>query len=270
MMNTWGKIKNLIMCCLILVLALSLHTFVNTVASWLCKITDKDFQSYRSVAFCIAYILYIIIFGIGYYFIRPANENSEKKHYSSLNFFIVIISSLILGFSLQIFTSGVLNIIDMHFPDLLSSYNQMIETSFSAENGALRVITVALLAPIGEELAFRGMGLHFAENVLSGKKSYVFAVLFTALCFGLYHGNVVQFCYAFIIGIVLAVVAIWYESIIPTIIIHISVNTSSYILSVIGIPTSMYTLLMLISLLQAIALIEILHLLSGYTRYLDK
>ncbi len=192
------------------------------------------------------------------------------KQYSPRRIFIIIISVIILGFALQLFISGILNIIDIYFPNLLSSYKQMVENSFSLENGALRIITVALLAPIGEELVFRGIALHVARRIFKWKHSCVFAVLLTSLLFGIYHGNVVQFCYGFAIGIILAVLTICYSSLIPSIILHIAINSSSYILSMFYISQAKVIPLTLVSLLLSAALIAILYLLSGSTRYFDK
>lgn len=56
-----------------------------------------------------------------------------------------------------------------------------------------------LIAPLGEEFIFRGLLLNRA--LVFGEKQ---AVVFTALAFGLFHGNLYQFFYAFFIGLVLA------------------------------------------------------------------
>lgn len=193
-----------------------------------------------------------------------------KKHYSFGKFFIVIISVIILGFALQILVSGILDIIDVHFPDLLTSYKQMIENSFSVNNGAFRVITVILLAPIAEELAFRGIALYAARHFIKGRFSSAFAVLLTALLFGIYHGNVVQGCYGFIGGIILALLVIWYSSLIPSVILHITINSSSYILNTFIISESKFIPLAIVSFILAAALLAILYILSDDTKYLDK
>lgn len=62
-----------------------------------------------------------------------------------------------------------------------------------------------LLAPLCEELLFRGFlyqsFLRFGQN---------FAVFFSALLFGLYHANIVQTPFAFVLGILLGYVTIFY------------------------------------------------------------
>ena len=63
-----------------------------------------------------------------------------------------------------------------------------------------------ILAPITEEILFRGL---IQRSVLSfGKK---FAILVSSLTFGLFHGNLIQTPYAFVVGLVLGYVAAEYN-----------------------------------------------------------
>ena len=64
-------------------------------------------------------------------------------------------------------------------------------------------IYICLLAPIWEEILFRGYVMRTLEPF--GKK---FAIIASAFLFGVYHGNVVQMPYAFAVGLVLGYVAI--------------------------------------------------------------
>lgn len=65
---------------------------------------------------------------------------------------------------------------------------------------------VALGAPISEELLFRGVVLRAMEPY--GKK---FAILTSAMLFGLFHGNLTQAPFAFLVGVVLGYVALEYN-----------------------------------------------------------
>ena len=63
-----------------------------------------------------------------------------------------------------------------------------------------------ILAPIGEELLFRGL---IQRSLLPfGKK---FAIFVSAFTFGLFHGNLIQTPYAFVVGLVLGFVAAEYN-----------------------------------------------------------
>ena len=63
-----------------------------------------------------------------------------------------------------------------------------------------------ILAPVAEELLFRGLVQRMMLPF--GKK---FAILVSSLTFGLYHGNLLQTPYAFVVGLVLGFVAAEYN-----------------------------------------------------------
>jgi len=65
---------------------------------------------------------------------------------------------------------------------------------------------VAILAPITEEMLFRGAILRSLQPY--GKK---FAVLASAFLFGIFHGNFIQTPYAFLVGLVLGYVTVEYS-----------------------------------------------------------
>ncbi len=63
-----------------------------------------------------------------------------------------------------------------------------------------------LLGPIAEEILFRGLVLRSLQPY--GKK---FAILVSSLLFGLFHGNLMQAPFAFVVGLVLGYVALEYN-----------------------------------------------------------
>lgn len=77
---------------------------------------------------------------------------------------------------------------------------------------------VTIVAPIAEELLFRGVILRSMQPY--GKR---FAILTSALLFGVFHGNIVQAPYAFLIGLVLGYAAIEH-SIVWAIVLHMFNN----------------------------------------------
>ena len=86
-------------------------------------------------------------------------------------------------------------------------------------------IYVGLLAPIIEEWVFRGVLLR--RLLPHGEK---FAIVISALCFGLFHGNFFQMLFAFALGLVLAYAALRTGTLIYSIFIHIIVNTFNGVL----------------------------------------
>lgn len=107
----------------------------------------------------------------------------------------------------------------------LSAYMAM-ETA-SSENSPLSVIIYASIgAPIVEEFLFRGAILQSMNPC--GKR---FAIVFSSLLFGLFHGNIIQIPFAFLVGLILAYVAMEY-SIWWSILLHFINNcVLSYFLS---------------------------------------
>lgn len=87
----------------------------------------------------------------------------------------------------------------------LSVLEPMMMATVSSETFGM-FLYMGLFAPIVEEIIFRGM-------VLRGLAPYGkrFAVLGSAILFGLFHGNLVQSPYAFAVGLVLGYTALEYN-----------------------------------------------------------
>ncbi len=73
-------------------------------------------------------------------------------------------------------------------------------------NSFSMVFYMGILAPVGEEVLFRGLLLRWFRPY--GKK---FSVLATALLFGLFHGNLLQSGFAFCVGLILGYVTVEYS-----------------------------------------------------------
>lgn len=80
-------------------------------------------------------------------------------------------------------------------------------------------LIIVIIAPVLEELVFRKWLLDRTYYLGGGA-----AVIFSALCFALYHTNVVQFFYAFGLGLIFGYVYIRSGSIVNTVILHCAVN----------------------------------------------
>lgn len=105
-----------------------------------------------------------------------------------------------------------------------------VVVSSSAEMMAMPVLVMFFMlginAPVCEEFVFRG-------SVLTGfgkGGNKVKAILFSGLLFGLMHLNLNQACYAFVIGIILALLVEVTGSIFSSLIFHATVNISNTLL----------------------------------------
>ncbi|MBW7572789.1 CPBP family intramembrane glutamic endopeptidase [Caproiciproducens faecalis] len=88
----------------------------------------------------------------------------------------------------------------------------------------LYFLTIAVIPPLVEELFFRGVVLHSLRKYGDG-----FAVVGSAILFGLYHGNFVQMVFAFLAGLVMALVVVRTNSLWPSIMIHFFNNGISFV-----------------------------------------
>ena len=75
----------------------------------------------------------------------------------------------------------------------------------------------AIVPAVFEEFAFRGVVLNKLR-----KFGDSYAIIMSAVLFGLMHGNLSQIPFAFILGLVIGFIAVKTNSIIPGILIHFS------------------------------------------------
>lgn len=84
-----------------------------------------------------------------------------------------------------------------------------------------QLLTSGFMIPIVEEVIFRGIGFRLLRRWIS----FPWAMIISAVLFGAYHGNLVQFVYAGICGMFLAYLCEKYASIMAPIVSHIAMNT---------------------------------------------
>lgn len=89
------------------------------------------------------------------------------------------------------------------------------------------LLTVGILGPIFEEILFRGLIFGELRKIMKVR----IALVIQAVLFGVMHFNVIQSSYAIIIGLLLGFVYYRSNSIIAPMIVHITINASSVILT---------------------------------------
>ncbi|MGL5634499.1 MAG: lysostaphin resistance A-like protein [Sarcina sp.] len=89
------------------------------------------------------------------------------------------------------------------------------------------MLLILFIAPIVEEFVFREV----LFNYLRRNCSIVLAIVIQALAFAIYHGNISQGIYAFVLGIFLAIIYIYTNSLIGSITGHILANLIDLIIS---------------------------------------
>ena len=90
-------------------------------------------------------------------------------------------------------------------------------------------VAVGVLAPLVEEMVFRGALLRTLLDMVSKKNHWV-AIMVSAFVFGLVHGNMAQFVNAMIMGLMLGWMYYRTRSIVPGILLHWVNNTLAFVL----------------------------------------
>lgn len=90
-------------------------------------------------------------------------------------------------------------------------------------------LAIGLLAPLAEELVFRGAILRKLLSVFSEKQHWI-AIVISALIFGVVHLNIPQFVHATLIGLLLGWMYYRTKSILPGVMFHWINNTVAYVM----------------------------------------
>ena len=98
------------------------------------------------------------------------------------------------------------------------------------ETGLLMFLSTAILAPVVEEVVFRGL---IYSRLQRGMRPLVAAVG-AAFLFGYCHGDLVWFCYAFVLGLVFTQVTRGAGSILPALVMHVTFNLTNEIVALFG------------------------------------
>ncbi len=94
---------------------------------------------------------------------------------------------------------------------------------------ALNVVATAVLPALIEEMIFRGYILGALRPHGDG-----LAVVLSAVLFALFHGNVLQIPFAFILGLVMGYLTVQTDSIWPAVLLHFTNNLMSVLLNFFG------------------------------------
>ncbi len=128
----------------------------------------------------------------------------------------------------MLFMAGLLNIAmnNLIMIGNLSSYSaeyrETSEAFYSASLG-MQILCLGVLVPVAEELVFRGL----MYRRLREDTGFTASVIYSAVVFGLFHGNMVQMLYGTAMGLMLAYVCEKYGTVAAPIAAHITVNLVS-------------------------------------------
>lgn len=193
----------------------------------LAEMEAKIYELYYRYAMLFTVIAAVITMPICYFLMKKDKKRETiingEISYEPLEYKLYI-PVIILGIASCI---GINNLISIS--GLIELFPGFLEVAEAIYGGGilLQIISVAIIVPILEELLFRGI----VYKRLRGYMKTEIAIVVSALFFGLFHLNVVQGLYAFIIGLLLAYVYEKYKSIWAPILFHIAANSVSIFLT---------------------------------------
>lgn len=142
----------------------------------------------------------------------------DRKTWSYCSSSKVLIASVVFILALSLWTN--------YLSELADLPNSMQETFEMMMRHPLGIIAIVIMAPIVEELLFRGA---IEGHLLRKWKHPAGAIVFSSLVFGVVHGNWVQAPFAFVIGLALGWMYYRTGSLLPGILMHF-VNNSTAVL----------------------------------------
>ena len=147
---------------------------------------------------------------------------------------------ILMGISLNLLIEILISCLPIPL-ELMESYSQA--SQFTQDTSIISFLAIAIMAPIAEEIFFRGLVL----SRFSKSMPIVVSIILQAIIFGLIHGTVLWFSYATIIGLVLGLLAYKQKSILGCMILHFSINGLSFMINIFKIEfndvTAMVTLI---------------------------
>ena len=182
---------------------------------------DSFMDSFGSVISIICYIAGIIIF---YFMFKRDGLRGESSLFKRW-FYIpaVCVFGALASHGLSILISLI------NIDGLLGSYSESSSSLF-ASGVVLVIIRTVILAPVAEELIFRGLLFKRTESLLG----FWPAALISAAIFGIYHLNLAQGIYAFLFGILFCLVYRRFGNLFACILMHVCANLLSVILEFSG------------------------------------
>lgn len=180
-----------------------------------------DFNSLTIIS---AICNYILPFPILIYLMGKIDSQTPEKNTLTVKRFITYIAV-----TLTLMWAG--NIIGLAITALISfitpfEVSNPVQSMINSSDIWLNLMLISIIGPIFEEIFFRKLLID--RTMKYGAKA---SILLSALLFGLFHGNLNQFFYAFLIGGFFAYVYIRTGKIKYTILLHIIVNLMGSVVS---------------------------------------
>ena len=192
---------------------------------WITEETIRSLSSYLPLILILSVIISVL-----FYLLIYRKRKADLKVFCSFRALnpLMILSLLILGLSLNVLLDYLLTLVSriQAFHNLFSDYSDY-STVLLGGSFIFSLIATGIIAPIFEELLFRGLIFGELKKITDVR----LALVIQALIFGVFHLNIIQGTYAFLIGLVLGFLYYRSNSLLSPILMHITFNASTIIIS---------------------------------------
>lgn len=187
---------------------------------------SMDFLLEYNVLITMAYQL--LALAIAWLITKSLQKNFAQEAFVKKIDKSVILPIIIMGVAVQFFLSYALEFLPI--PEaIMNDYVQKSSSIVTEGNLAIRILAVAIVAPIVEEVFFRGIILSHFRKVMP----VWLAVLLSSVMFGALHGQILWIAYTAVMGVLFAAVALREKSIVASIILHMAINFSGLFIDMI-------------------------------------
>lgn len=208
------------------------------------------------ILFCSAFIA-MIIFGFIYF--KDCEQNNEGNLSDQIEKVGKIDFLLLAG--LGIFGNlGLSRLVSLLPLDNIIGNYEKTQKAILSGNLIIQIITVAIIIPITEEIIYRGLVFSRLQKIIDKRV----AILIASVIFGIFHFNLLQGVYAFLLSVILIYVYVKYHSILSCILIHAFANLTAVLTSYTGISDILsknliiYIIMMIIEMIITGILFEII------------
>lgn len=218
------------------------------IANWIMhNLLNSDYTIYVSAAWG---LVSLFVFFIWYKKIHDKSTDIPTK--KTLSKFSVS-GLLLLVTGLQISIQYLYGLLESEFPQLFTTYNEMMDISsgYNLTGVLIMLVYGIIIAPIHEEYLSRGVVLHYAKKAMP----FWFANTLQAALFGLLHMNLIQGTYAFIVGIVLGYIYEKSKNIRVPILFHMLFNVFGIMIPLMPLNTASSSAFLFAGVLGAVVAI---------------
>lgn len=185
--------------------------------SFLLQLTgDSQFLAGLSAVYA---VIAALVMGF-WYWKRFVPKKQPRREIGSIINPAMAVGLVLLMIGMQYISTYLIATLAAINPAWYHTYEELMESIGFGEVTLLLALYSVVIAPISEELIFRGVTMKYAVKTMP----FFLANIFQAFLFGIFHGNVVQGVYAFVVGLFCGYVCLKGGSIYLSILFHMLFN----------------------------------------------